>query len=112
MLTFPISQDFILIFCLHCRPLKGFPGSSASKESPCNAGDSSSTPGLGRSPGEGLGYPLPCSWTSLVAQMVKNLPTMWEIRLWIGEIYKQVYYVDKHPFTEVVGWVYTNAWVV
>ena len=30
------------------------------------------------SPGEGLGYPLQCSWASLVAQMVKNLPATWE----------------------------------
>ena len=36
----------------------GFPGSSAGKESTCNAGDSGSIPGLGRSPGEGIGYPL------------------------------------------------------
>ena len=32
----------------------------------------------GRSPGEGTGYPLQYSWASLVAQMVKNLPAMWE----------------------------------
>ena len=36
----------------------GFPGGSAGKESTCNSGDSSSIPGLGRSPGEGNGYPL------------------------------------------------------
>ena len=35
-------------------------------------------PGFGRSAGEGIGYPLPCSWASLVAQLVKNLPAMWE----------------------------------
>ena len=35
-------------------------------------------PGSGRSPGEGTGYPLQYSWTSLVAQLVKNLPAMWE----------------------------------
>ena len=35
-----------------------FPGSSAGKESTCNAGDPSSIPGLGRSPGGGHGYPL------------------------------------------------------
>ena len=38
--------------------LLGFPGSSAGKESTCNAGDPSLIPGLGRSPGEGNGYPL------------------------------------------------------
>ena len=36
----------------------GFPGSSAGKESACNVGDLGSIPGLGRSPGEGNGYPL------------------------------------------------------
>ena len=36
----------------------GFPGDSDGKESACNAGDPGSTPGLGRSPGEGNGYPL------------------------------------------------------
>ena len=41
-------------------------------------GDSGSIPGLGRSPGEGIGYPLQYSWSSLVAQTVKNLPAMWE----------------------------------
>ena len=35
-------------------------------------------PGLGRSSGEGIGYPLQYSWASLVAQLVKNLPAMWE----------------------------------
>ena len=33
----------------------------------------------GSSPGEGLGYSLQCSWASLVAQMVKNPPAVWEI---------------------------------
>ena len=37
---------------------QGFPGGSAGKESNCNAGDLGSIPGLGRSPGEGNGYPL------------------------------------------------------
>ena len=56
--------------------LWGFPGSSAGKESACNAGDSGSISELGRSPGEGIGYPLQYSWASLVDQMVKNPPTM------------------------------------
>ena len=56
----------------------GFPGSSVSKESTCNAGDPSSIPGLGRSPREGIRYPLQYSWASLVAQLVKNPPTRQE----------------------------------
>ena len=39
-------------------------------------GDLGSIPGLGRSPGEGIGYPLQYPWASLVAQMVKNLSAM------------------------------------
>ena len=56
----------------------GFPLSSVSKESPCNAGDPGSIPGLERSAGEGIGYPLQYSWASLVAQLVKNPPAMQE----------------------------------
>ena len=52
--------------------------SSVGKESACNAGDPSSVPGSGRSPAEGIGYPLQYSWASLVAQLVKNLPAMQE----------------------------------
>ena len=54
----------------------GFPGSSAGKESACNAGNLGSIHGLRRSPGEGIGYPLQYSWASLVAQMVKNPSAM------------------------------------
>ena len=57
---------------------KGFLNSSVDKESTCSAGDPSLIPGSGRSPGEGIGNPLQYSWASLVTQLVKNLPTMWE----------------------------------
>ena len=64
---------------MQCR---GFPdslvGKKKKKKSTCNAGDPGSIPGLGRSAGEGIGYPLQYSWTSLVAQLVKNLPAMRE----------------------------------
>ena len=56
----------------------GFPGSSAGKESAYNAGDPGLIPGLGRSPGEGIGYPLQYFWAFLVAQLVRNPPAMWE----------------------------------
>ena len=55
-----------------------FPHSSVGKESACNVGDLNSIPGLGRSAGEGIGYLLQCYWASPVAQLVKNLPAMWE----------------------------------
>ena len=51
---------------------------SAGKESTCNAGDSGLISGLGRSAGEGIGYPIQYSWVSHVAQLVKNPPAMWE----------------------------------
>ena len=44
------------------RFLKGFPGDSNVKESTCGAGDLGSIPGLGRSPGEGKGLPIPVFW--------------------------------------------------
>ena len=50
----------------------------AGKESACNAGDLGFIPGSGRSPGEGISYPLQYSWASLVAQLVKNPPAMLE----------------------------------
>ena len=40
----------------------GFPVGSDDKESTCNAGDVGLIPGLGRSPGEGNGYPLQYSY--------------------------------------------------
>ena len=43
---------------------KGFPGSSADKESVCKAGDLALIPGSGRSPGEGKGYQVQYSWAS------------------------------------------------
>ena len=55
-----------------------FPDSSVGKESACSAGDPGSIPVWGRSPGEGIGYPLQYSWASLVAQLVKNPPSMWK----------------------------------
>ena len=56
----------------------GFPDSSIGKEYTCNAGDAGSTPGSERSAGGGIGYPFQYSWASLVAQLVKNPPAMWE----------------------------------
>ena len=72
-------NEFCLVFNLTLmRPLDVVPGGSDSKTSACNAGDPGSIPGSGRSPGEGIGYPLQYFGASLVAQLVKNLPAMWE----------------------------------
>ena len=71
---------------VHLNHLKkwvsGFPHSSVGKESACNAGNRGSIPGSERSPGEGIGHPLQYSWVSLVAQLVKNPPAMWETWVW------------------------------
>ena len=94
--------------------MTGFPGDSAGKESTCNAGDPSLIPGLGRSPGEGIGYPLQCSWASLVAQMVKNLPAMQET--WVESLGWEdpwrrawqptpVFLLGESPWTEEPGWL-------
>ena len=52
--TFQILKCFITKFLF----IPGLPGGSAGKASACNVGDLGSIPGLGRSPGEGKGYPL------------------------------------------------------
>ena len=59
-----------------------FSDSSLGKESTCNAGDPGSIPGSGRSTEEGIGYALQYSWVSLLAQLVKNLPVVWESWVW------------------------------
>ena len=51
-------QYFIILFFPSNFTTLGFPRGSAGKESVCNAGNLGSIPGLGRSPGEGKGYPL------------------------------------------------------
>ena len=51
----------------------GLPHISVGKESVCNAGDPSLISRLGRSAGEGIGYPLQFSWASPVAQLVKSV---------------------------------------
>ena len=80
--------------------LVGFSGSSAGKESACNAGDPGLIPGLGRSAEEGIGYPLQYSWASLVAEMVKNLPPMcWEDPLEKGMGYPLQYFGMRIPDT-------------
>ena len=80
-----------------------FPGSSAEKESTCNAGDPSLIPGSGRSLGEGMGYPLQYSWIFLVAQMVKSLPVMQET--WVRSLgLKDPLEEGKVSYSSVLVW--------
>ena len=76
-LLFPLIKGF---FFHPSFPDMGFLDGSIGKESACNARYPGSIPVLGRSTGEGIGYPLQYSWSSLVAQLVKNQPAMWETR--------------------------------
>ena len=71
-LDFDVFLSSLAFSCL------AFFGSSAGKESACNEGDPGSIPELGRSAGEGIGYPPQYSWASLVAQTVKNPPAIRE----------------------------------
>ena len=81
----------------------GFPGSSAGKESACNAEDPDSIPGLGRSAGEGIGYPLQYSWASLVAQLVKNPPEMRET--WVRSLgWEDILEKGTVTHTSIVAW--------
>ena len=81
-----LNKLHTLTWALQC--FTGFPDSSVGKESTCNAGDHSSIPGLGRSAGEGIGYPLQYSCASLWL-------SWWRIHLhcgrpgfnpWVGKI--------------------------
>ena len=60
----------------------GLPWSSPGEESAYSTRDPSLISGEGRSLEEGLGHLLQYSWASLVAQLVKNLPAMWETWVW------------------------------
>ena len=67
-----------MLHCFNVQDKWGFPGSSAAKDSACNAGDPGLIPEPRRSTEEGTGYPLQYSWASLVAQVVNNPPAMGE----------------------------------
>ena len=71
-----------------------------------------SIPASGRSLGEGIGYPLHCSWASLVAQTVKNPAAMreswspslgWEDALEKGTDYPLWFSGRRIPWTEAPG---------
>ena len=81
----------------------GFPCGSVGKESAYNAGDPGLIPGSGRSAGEGIGYPLQYSWTSLVAQLVKNPPTMQET--WVQSLgWEDPLEKGKATHSSILGW--------
>ena len=100
-----------LLSYIHCSyqflVIKGiihsFPDSSVGIESACNAGGPSSIPGLGRSTGEGISYPLQYSWASLVAQLVKSLSAMRET--WVGSLsWKDPLEKGKATISSILAW--------
>ena len=81
----------------------GFPHISVGKESACNAGDPGSILGSGRSTGEGIGYPLQCSWASLVAQLLKNTPAMQET--WVRSLgWEDPLEKGKFTHSSILAW--------
>ena len=63
----------------------GFPGGSAGKESTCNVGDLGLIPGLGRSPGEGIGYPL--QYSGLENSMYCIAHRVTKSRTWVNDFH-------------------------
>ena len=101
-----IASRAPMLFCWECemvQPFLGFPDSSIGKESTCNAGDPSSIPGLGRSAGEGIGYPTQYSWASFVAQLVKNLAVMQET--WVKSLgWEDPLQKGKATHSSILAW--------
>ena len=72
------QQTLLLLFITLVLANIVFPDISVGKEFTCNAKGPGSIPGPGRSTRKGIGYQLQCFGASLVAQLINNLPAMWE----------------------------------
>ena len=91
-----VSLSLYLSFIFnHC---KGFPCGSAGKESTCNVGDLGSIPELGRSPGEGKGYPL--KYSGLENSMDCTV---------LGVAKSQTWLSDVHFHFLLLGYIYPQA---
>ena len=92
-----------LLFGLPCPSNFSFPDSSVGKESAYNAGDTGSIPGSRRSTGEGIGCLLQYCWASPVAQLVKNLPAMWET--WVRSLgWEDALEKGKATHSSILAW--------
>ena len=91
----------------------GFPCGSAGKESTCIAGDPGSIPGLGRSPGEGKGYPLQCSGLENSMDCTVHGVTKSQTRLsdfhFTSCIYMELYMRLNRK--EYFSWLYRNLYI-
>ena len=66
-------------------------------------------PGLVRSPGEVIGYPLQYSWASLAAQLVKNPPAMWET--WVQSLgWEDLLEKEMATHSSILAW--RIPWIV
>ena len=78
----------------------GFPGSSAGKESACNAGDLGSIPGLGRSPEEGKGYPVQYSGLENSMDCIaRGVSKSW---IWLSDFH--FYFPSAGGMNSISGW--------
>ena len=102
------------VACFTVCLILGFSGGSDGIESACSEGYLGSVPGSGRSPGEGLGYPLQYSWASLMAHTIKNRlqyrrpgfnPLGWEDPLEEGMSTHVSILACRTPWTDVPGGV-------
>ena len=91
-------ESLLLVYIYLYQLLKH---SSVGKESACNAGD----PGSGRFAREGIGYPLHYSWASLVTQLVKNPPAIWETLGWEDALEK-----GRATHSSILAW--RILWIV
>ena len=96
-------QSFVWWFFFQVIQTLSCPDGSDGKKSACNAGDLGLIPALGRSPAEGIGYPLQCSWASLVAQLVKNAPARRET--WVQSLgWEDPLEEGKAPHSSIQAW--------
>ena len=83
-----------------------FLNSSAGKESACYAGDPSSIPGSGRSPGEEIRYPLQYSWASLVVDSKESACNVGDLGLIPGILLEE----GMTTHSSILAWRILMAW--
>ena len=99
----PCQYLLLVDFLMRAIRAGGFPDSSVGKESTYNAGEPGLIPGSGRATGEGIGYPLQYSWASLVAQLVKEPPAMWET--WVQSLgWEDPLEKEKATHSSILAW--------
>ena len=128
--TITMHERFLLKFIVGYL-LMGFPGSSLVKNQLANGGDEGSTPGLGRSPGEGNGNPLQCSslenpkdkepWWATVHGVAKQLDMTEHAHTYIHKRINKIllystgnyiqYSVINHSEKEYIC-IYTHNWII